>query len=480
MGGDRLSTVLLIGANGFLGTQVARRLLRRDDCRIIAMVRAKDRQSARQRLLRSWWDWPELVQSLDTVTEVTHGDITMRNFGLTQAEYESLVGSVTHIIHTAADLRLNAPIRELRKSNVEGTGTVLRFAREVKADHGLSRLAHVSTAYVAGARTGKIAEDSLSDEEGFNSNYELSKYEGEILVKASRPELPVSVFRPGMVVGDSLTGEIKTFNTLYFPLRLYLTSRSRFLPLHPSLRVNMVPVDYVSEAIARLTFYPRAEGLNFHLTAPESSQPTLREFVEFVRNWAVERMNLRLPRPFFLPIPHSKEGRVRASGPSANETRSEDSFAVLRPYFYERREYQRDNIDGLLGPYDLKWQEFLPKLLDFAVYMGFMHKSERTVHEQMLFRLSGRRRPVTFFDVVQGKALEKGAGEMRRDIVRAASALSKLGVGKGDRVALVGRNSTRYLTVDVAIGLAGAVSVPLYYTSPPSEIDEIVSASGSL
>jgi len=71
--------------------------------------------------------------------------------------------------------------------------------------------------------------------------------------KAARDELPISVYRPGMIVGHSRSGAIRTFNTLYYPLRLYLTGRLRVLPARRGLRVNLVPVDYVAEAIARLS-----------------------------------------------------------------------------------------------------------------------------------------------------------------------------------------------------------------------------------
>ena len=86
---------------------------------------------------------------------------------------------------------------------------------------------------MAGGRSGAVAEADLTGEYGFSCTYELSKYEGECLVQAAKSELPISVFRPGMIVGASDTGEIRTFNTFYFPLRLYLTGK---LPVIPRTR----------------------------------------------------------------------------------------------------------------------------------------------------------------------------------------------------------------------------------------------------
>jgi long-chain acyl-CoA synthetase len=267
------AVVLLTGATGFLGTQIARRLIQKADCTIIALVRAEDHEGARRRLSRAWWDWHELAEAIGTRVRVECGDVSAPRLGLDAPAYDALVHEVTHIVHSAADLRVNAPIQDLRRTNVQGTANLLDFARAVQRDHGLARFSHVSTAYVCGGRRGDVPEEALSEEFGFSCAYEFSKYEGERLVQAAKGELPISVLRPGMIVGDSRTGEIKTFNSFYFPLKLYLTGVTRMLPANPNLRVNIVPVDYVAEAVVRLAFDARAEGLNFHLTAPYESLP---------------------------------------------------------------------------------------------------------------------------------------------------------------------------------------------------------------
>src|SRR5512137_636493 len=260
-------SVLLTGANGFLGTQIARRLLQNKDATILALIRAADAQEGSRRLARDWWDWPELTQAIGTQIKVVCGDICSPRLGLNNTEYVALVESVTHIIHTAADWRI-IPLDEIRKTNVQGTANVLELAKDANKHHQFERFAHISTAYVAGGRTGEVSETELTDEYGFFTNYEQSKYEGELLVQAAKKELPISVFRPSMIVGDSQTGAIKTFNTFYYPLKLYLTGKRRFMPVSRSLRINVIPVDYVAEAVVKLTFDPEAVGLTFHLVAP--------------------------------------------------------------------------------------------------------------------------------------------------------------------------------------------------------------------
>jgi len=465
-----------------MGARIASRLVNETSHDIIALVRAAKREDAARRLSRSWYDWPELNHALSSGrARVVRGDVSLLRLGLDECEYERLVHTVTHIIHTAADLRLNASIDELRKVNVQGTAHVLDIARDIHSDHGLSRFSHVSTAYVAGGRTGKVPEDSLDDSFGFYSKYELSKYEGEKLVQQAKRDLPVSVFRPGQVVGDSRTGEIKTFNTLYFPLKLYLTRKPVILPVNSMMKVNIVPVDYVVEAIVRLTFLPEAAGLNFHLVIPPEKLPSAGQLISFLRTWAKTRMNLKLPRPVYMPMPvpaararYKAEEAIRREGGSVLY----DLLAII-PYFRERRHFLRDNVDRLLGFCDYNWKESFAAMMEYAVSHGFMHRSERTVHEQVLFRLRSRSIPVSYYDVADNRIEKHDAATIRKDILSAAASLLNMGISRGDRIALLGPNSTKYLILDIAVGLIGAVTVPLYNTSPPSEIDEILSLSSA-
>ncbi|HEX7481963.1 MAG TPA: SDR family oxidoreductase, partial [Candidatus Bathyarchaeia archaeon] len=293
--------VLVTGANGFIATQIIRYLLQNKDVNVLALVRANDAQTAVRKVERDWWDWPELIDAIGTRIEVVCGDVCSMRLGLTEESYFDLASRVTHIIHAAADWRL-VSLEELRKTNVQGTTNVLEFAKDANKDHSLERFSFISTAYVAGARTGIIVESELFNEFGFFTDYERSKYEGELLVQAAKNEFPVSVFRPSMVVGDSRTGAIKTFNTLYFPLRLYLTGKLRLMPVSSSLRINMVPVDYVAMAIAQLTFEPKAEGRSFHLVAPYDSLPKLGEVLDLAQKWAKTELSNRLPNPIYLPM----------------------------------------------------------------------------------------------------------------------------------------------------------------------------------
>jgi long-chain acyl-CoA synthetase len=471
---NKTKYVLITGATGFLGTQIIQRILREPEHELLVLVRGEDQESTLRHLRRAWWEFPELLSALGVRIRLIVGDINHERLSLGESTYNELTSSLTHIIHTAADLRLNAPLDELRKTNRDGTINLIELGKRIDKDHGLERFSHVSTAYVAGKRKGFIDEESLTSEAGFLSNYERSKYEGELEVKNSN--LPFSIFRPGMIVGDSKTGYIKTFNTLYAPLRLYLTGKQRFIPMDPKNKVNLIPVDYVADAIYDLTFNKGSEGLTFHLTAPPDSLPTVENLITFLRGWAQKKLNFDLPTPLYIPRLKNILTLLSKSRLVSNNQnkRTLETLQALSPYFNEKRDFSLTNTNQYFDKFEKNWDEYLANILDYAVYMGFLHRSERTVHEQIMFRLKSNSRPVNYYDIRNGDFKTSKTTDIREKILKVSSSLIELGVKKGDRIALVGHNSMRYLILDVAIGLVGGISVPIYYTSPYEEIKEIL------
>ena len=490
MGRGKLNDLVFItGATGFIGTQIVRRLIKKDDICIIVLVRGKNFEEAYKHLSRAWWEWPDLMDEIEGLKKfniedyrekkisLINGDITIENLKLDNYTYNFLVNTLTHIIHTAADIRLNASIEDLRRINVHGTDNLIKLALDAHKNHHIHRFSHLSTAYVAGGRTGNISEDSLTNNYGFLSNYEKSKYEAELLVKES--SLPISIFRPGMVVGDSKTGYLKTFNTIYVLIRLYLNKQLSLMPVSGDLKINLVPVDYIADAVMELTFDQDAEDMTFHVTAPYSTLPGVEEFIDFIHQWASNNLGLNISKPIFLSsssIPYLSK-LLKISGSTGN--RISKTMQELAPYLNENREFSRSNIERFLGPYNLDWKKFLPTLLDYAVYNGFFHRSERTVHEQILFRLNSHSRPIKYYDVTNNQFLALEQSDIRINILNALKALEMLGINPRDRIAIVGFNNTRYLTLDVSIGLLGAISVPIYYTSPVKEINEILEDCGA-
>ncbi len=469
--------VLITGMTGFLGTELVSEIMRTTEDTVYGLVRAGSLQEAAATLSALWYERPELKDNLFTRIIPVLGDITKADLGLSDADRDRLIHDTDYLIHTAAVIGIRHTREEFWDVNVDGTGHVLKFAGRIQADHPLRRFSHVSTAYVAGTRSGLIREDSLEDA-GFSSLYEQSKFEGESLAAAAMDRFPVSIFRPGQIVGDSKTGRVKNFNTLYYPLKLYLKRQLRVFPIRKSMRVNMVPVDYVAQSIVRITYEEGAAGKTFHLTVPASMQPTVGELIDAVRDWAEENLSIRLRKPIFLPVPFL--GKIGASY-NLSESRSKKSVLTnmlsLAPYFTENKTFDTTNTESILGSYQLDWHTYLPQLLRYATDKNFLDHNSRTVFEQVRFCLQSRHSSITYYDATEDGMREYSASSVKERIDAALSALQALGIGPGSRVALSGVNSVSYFALDVAIGLSGAASVPLYYTTPAAELDELLKKS---
>jgi thioester reductase-like protein len=266
--------VLLTGATGFLGRYLLRDLLAAGRP-VAVLVRDARGRSAGERVgdlvafCREWLG-RELPRPV-----LVRGDLSLPDLGVGAADRAWLSRHCPTVLHAAACVTLQGtPRGEPWKTNVDGTERLLRFCRA----SGISDLHHVSTAFVCGRRTGVIQENDRVVPAGFHNQYEQSKFEGERRLR-SAAGLRLTVYRPSVIVGDSVTGHTSTYHGIYRFLELgdRLAERDaggrRVLPLRlpfaaDELR-NLVPVDWVARAIVRILLLPEWHGRTYHLTSPE-------------------------------------------------------------------------------------------------------------------------------------------------------------------------------------------------------------------
>ncbi len=249
-------SVLLTGATGFLGMEVLVRLLETPDTEIIALVRAADREQAARRMdsvLAQLYETPP-PDAAERITAVP-GDVSAPELGLSAADRRALVGATTSIVHCAASISFALPLAEARIINTDGTRRLLSLAGELS---DLRRLVHVSTAYVGGRHDGTFGEEDLDVGQAFRNSYEQSKFEAEIEVMAS--DLPLVIARPSIVVGDRHSGWTPAFNVIYWPLRAFARGMLDEVPANPDGVVDVVPVDYVADALVHLLKHTEATG----------------------------------------------------------------------------------------------------------------------------------------------------------------------------------------------------------------------------
>lgn len=149
------------------------------------------------------------------------------------------------------------------------------------------------------------------------------------------------------------------------------------------------------------------------------------------------------------------------------------------PYFFDEHHFDRTNTDKIAGSYTGSWRDYADKLLKYACGKNFMKQTERTVFQQAMVRRESSSFPITYYDVKADGITMLSGPEMNQKILRIAGAMQAHGIIPGMKVALTGINCTDYIALDMAIGLCGAVSVPIYYTAPAEEINLLLEKSGS-
>jgi thioester reductase-like protein len=256
-----LALSLITGFPGFIGRRLVARLLADDpEARLVALVEERMQEPARR-----------AAADIDGERiETLAGDIGEHRLGLSDADYERLRAEARRVYHLAAIYDLAVPLAVAQRVNVDGTGNVLELCA---AAESLERLVYVSTAYVAGLRSGVVYEHELIMGQEFKNHYESTKFQAEVWVRQYLHLVPTTILRPAIVVGDSRTGETQKFDGPYFILRTIAEAERAGQPVPQFGRAdapfNVVPVDFVVEAIAAVAGDPAAEGQTLHLVDPE-------------------------------------------------------------------------------------------------------------------------------------------------------------------------------------------------------------------
>ena len=252
---------LVTGATGFIGRNLVARLLQREGT-IYALVRTGSR--GRLEELRTGWgaDGARIVP--------VAGDLSQAGLGVSEEDMPAMRGEVDHFFHLAAIYDITAGAEAQEVANVEGTRHAVELAGAIEA----GCFHHVSSIAAAGLYRGEWREDMFDEAERLDTNpYFRTKHESERLVREECSR-PWRVYRPGIVVGDSRTGEIDKIDGPYYFFKTLQRLR-RVLPSWlPTVgveggEINIVPVDYVADAIDHIAHQPKLDGRAFHLTDPE-------------------------------------------------------------------------------------------------------------------------------------------------------------------------------------------------------------------
>ncbi|WP_147653689.1 SDR family oxidoreductase [Vulcaniibacterium gelatinicum] len=283
------------GATGFIGRHLVARLLARKGT-VYVLVRKDSRRKLDDIGRRMGWD----MQRIHPVV----GDMTAPKCGLAAAQVKALQGKVKHFFHLAAIYDLAASAESQQAANVEGT----RHALDLAAAVGAGCFHHASSIAAAGLYPGVFREDMFEEAEGLDDPYLRTKHESERLVRQEQ-RVKWRIYRPGIVVGDSRTGEMDKIDGPYYFFPVLKKLREMFPPWMPMLgleggRINIVPVDFVADAMDHIAHKPRLDGRCFHLTDPNPMR--VGEVLNvFARAGHAPEMSMRLDARMFAFVPEA-------------------------------------------------------------------------------------------------------------------------------------------------------------------------------
>jgi len=271
-----MSYVLLTGATGLLGNYLLRNLLQKD-VPVAVLVRRGRRQTARERVEQLLQGWDEESGTLLPRPVVLEGDLSQPDLGLDANSLRWATEHCTSVINNAASLQFVATSSEGEpyRTNIQGTCHVLEFCRQAS----IRKFHHVSTAYVAGLRKGRVLETELDVGQELGNDYEKSKLTSERMVREFDAFDEVTVYRPGIIVGDSKTGYTTTYHGFYAALQLSHTlaasqqpNETGYIGGHVRLALegnetkHLVPVDWVADVMVHVFMHPDMHGKTYHLT----------------------------------------------------------------------------------------------------------------------------------------------------------------------------------------------------------------------
>lgn len=346
-------TVFLTGFPGFIAGRLLGRLAMAGS-RFLLLVQPSLLEKARQECGRIARETGRAVADF----KIVEGDITSPDLGLSSENLDMVRAEARIVFHLAAVYDLGVERARALRVNAEGTATVNQLVRSIP---DLRQYHYVSTCYVAGKRQGPILETELYQEAGFRNFYEESKYLAETEVNALKTELPITIHRPAVVCGDSETGETAKYDGVYYLIQ-YILKWPRFLSQlnigNHEVSLNLVPIDFVVEALVTLAREPQAIGKTVHIADPEPLS-THQLFNTIARYINGSGSRIRIPAPLvelslMLPFSPALTGLPH--------------HAV--PYFFLNQTYDTTQATQLLKPHKVvcpRFSDYASRIVDFVV-----------------------------------------------------------------------------------------------------------------
>ena len=361
--------IFLSGSTGYIGAHVAANLLQDHGASLNVLVRARDPHEAEVRLwhaLQLHLDFARFYEHLQTRVRIFPGDLTTSNFGLGRDDYDRLIHTTDSVIHCAASLNRKSE-KSCLNVNLRGTLEVLQLAMRVHHYHGLRRFSHISTVAVAGKRKDEVVTEdkSIDWSRSDYDPYARTKKFCEHMIRELLPEVPITIFRPSIVLGDSRRAETTQFDMVK---AFVFLAGLPVLPFRPSDKIDIVNVDFVADAIATLHQREQTKFDTYHLSSGRESQ-TFRELTNALAAAQQRRRPILasvLERPFTTGVNILSNCKNKLSyGASL--------MKVFMPYLVWNTVFDNTRVVGELGRKPVPFSQYSFPLLKFSRETNFSY-----------------------------------------------------------------------------------------------------------
>ena len=361
--------IFLTGSTGYIGAHVAANLLEQHGASLNLLVRARDPQEAALRLWQAvqlHLDFPRFHEHLQTRMRIFCGDLSAPRFGLGADDYDRLIHTTDSVIHCAASLNRKSE-KSCLNVNLRGTLEVLLLAQKSNYYHGLRRFSQVSTVAVAGKRQDEVVrEDQAIDWERSDYDpYARTKKFTEHMMRQLLPEVPITIFRPSIVLGDSRYAETTQFEMVK---AFVFLAGLPVLPFRSKDKIDIVNVDFVADAIATLHQKENPLHDTYHLSSGVGSQ-TFRQLTSALATAQNKRGPIFLPfleRPFTATI-NVLSKRHSSLGYGAS------LMKVFMPYLVWNTVFDNTRVTQELGRKPALFSQYSYPLLTFSRETNFTY-----------------------------------------------------------------------------------------------------------
>lgn len=376
-----MNTYFITGATGVLGSAIVRELIvNNTQDKLILLIRANSEEALQERVewLRRFLeiDFADIERRVGSI----RGDTEIENFGLCADKLIEISESITHIIHCAASVRMNLPLKQARLAAVTATKSVIQLAQLCKQNGVLHKVEMVSTVGVGGRWRGALPERWINEPRLFHNTYEQSKAEAEaVMEQQAKNGLPITVHRPSMIVGDSRNGSIPHFQIFYHLIEFIAGRRTwGVLPNLSHQCVDLVPADFVAKVIVRSSMTDQTIGKILHLCAGPELAVSL-ETLKTIARKKFEGHNLIVPREYNLPMVwFGMVTRLMVMAASKRQKRRLAALPIFLDYLSEDQVFENKDTLKIVESFGFsvpKPKNFLDPIFDYYLSRAYFCKS---------------------------------------------------------------------------------------------------------